>query len=268
MPGYPNKRHINILRFLSQRSWPGIIDITLLFIPNLKYARRVMSSFCKKQWAIQLQCPLFNQKGPGLKFYALTKKGGSRIGLILRDPRPPTGINLLHHTIANSILTGFEILSGHYPGFVVQILTDRQLRQDSGFAANFIPDFALCLGDGKTKRLFLGEVDVCTETLSERNSSAKTIEQKFMRLSDDFLGYFSASFSYQFEDFTYLHITSGGPERIKHLEALCRNIEAKILLTTAKNILPVKQEKGYCYDSLLAQIWLKPGRETLCSILE
>lgn len=262
----PNKRCREILTFLAQRNWAGIADINTLFIPNLKYARRFMSGLCKKGWITQVQCPIMNIKGPGPKFYSLLNSGYRQLGFRGREPRPPTSINLLHHSAANAVLTGFSIIARQNPELQIQGLSEKQIRHLlSKSTALFIPDFALSIGDRKTKLLFLGEVDTGTETLESTRFHNKTIEAKFENMQSDSVTIISEALSHDSPDFTYLYITNSSRERLKKLLEICKC--NNVLFTTIDNIMPKLINGRYCYDGLISRIWINP-QEELCSILE
>lgn len=277
-----NERWRNILHLLYNRTWISIMDINALFISNIKYCRRVMNVFLKNHWVKQIRCPIFNQKGPGINFYALQKNGSKKIysNKRFKEPKTPTSVNLLHYYIINIFLTGFKVLSKQYPELKVESITEKQLKEHNDFFSYFydtsssmqfaIPDFVLTIGDGVNKLLFIGEVDACTETISNNFSRAKTIENKFKSISayreNKIYNFFNKCFNYEFPDFTYLHITTGNAQRLEHLVSVCKcigNLD-DVLITTAEQIYPEKiiNNKGnvsFSYNKLVSPVWIRVG---------
>jgi hypothetical protein len=284
--GITNKRQRDILGFLNERTWVSTLDIVSLFIPNLKYCRRVMAELCIRNLVKQVQCPVDSLKGPGLCFYALLPDGAKLINfphIQHREPRPPTSLNLLHYYIINAFLTGIHVLAKQHAGLVINTMSEKQIRSHNGFQTEFhhrssgaanaffaIPDFVFAIGDGVGKSLFFGEADTCSENLSFSAATSKTIANKFKTFSAykelEMHEFFAGSFEYEFSGFTYLHITTGDENRLKHLVQLCRQIGGleDVLLTSADRILPERSWNGkgeltLSYDRLIAPVWIRVG---------
>ena len=281
-----NSRWKGILQLLCDRTWVSTLDVMSLFIPNLKYCRRVMAELCRRNFVKQVLCPLDSLKGPGLGFYGLLLEGERLINpnrFQHREPRPPTSTNLHHYSIINAFLTGFQVLAKQNAGLVVNTMSEKQVRSHNGFQSEFhrrssgatnayfaIPDFVFAIGDGVGKSLFFGEADTCSENLSFSAATSKTIANKFKTFSAykelEMHEFFAGFFEYEFSGFTYLHVTTGDENRLKHLVQLCRQIGGleDVLLTTADRILPERSwnEKGeltLSYDRLIAPVWIRVG---------
>jgi len=222
---YNKKLYHDILKLCHERNWISIYDIVSLFIPNIKYARRTMSKLTKLGWIQTIRCPIRPQKGQGLNFYSLTREGIKRIDCYCKKYKPPkipTGTNLLHYFIINTFLTGFKVIQQKFPGFKVQSLSDKQLQIKNRFynyakyhndeTQIVMPDFALSLGDRNRQILFIGEADTCTETICSPVKRVRTIENKFKSvreyLDNNIYGFFNEFFDYEFQTFSYLHITT------------------------------------------------------------
>lgn len=286
---YLNNRRKEVLHLCHERTWVSIYDIVALLISNIKYARNTML-FLKRQGLVKLvRCPIFEKTGPGLNYYALTRKG---IGVIAPnrgkqyEAKMPTSVHLEHHHIINIMLTGFQVLSQLHTSLKVETLSEKSLQRDNEFyeyalkycsSQIIIPDFVLCIGDDDEKMLFLGEVDTCTETLHSKKENARTIENKFKSVreykNENIQNFFNKIFNYNFSHFSYLHITTGDENRIKKILKMCNDIE-DVYICQDKQILPqiVKDKKGQVklsYKNLISPVWYKSGTDnnSLHSIL-
>lgn len=272
------KRYKEILKLIHDRVWLSIEDI-LPIIPNIKYARRVMGKLTNEKFIKCVRFPIFNKTGPGSNFYSLLKKGYQELFSTtygFKEHKFVSGTNLLHYYIINSVLTGFLVISHQFADLKSSFLTEKQIRSENNFFRYFFhiekkyqvnlayPDFILCLSDGIDKSLFFGEVDTGTEVISSDKRQAKTIQNKFKTFAffkeHNIFKFFNTHFDYDFEDFTYLHITTGNETRIANLAISCDL--SNVLITSAENIYPKNN-----YENFFKPIWRNVQTNKLQNII-
>ena len=272
-----NHRWKTILALISERSWASIGDI-LPIIPNLKYARRVMRDLSRLGLVKHTQCSLpFQSRGPGMNFYALKNSASRFFDSPIKEPKIPTSTHLFHFFITNTFLTGFQVLSQINDGFVAYGIAEKELRSmcqefhktEFSLQRTGIPDFALCIGARNTMRLFLGEVDVETETISNECVDSNTIANKFDSIKRTcklgLLEKLSARFSFTFNNFSYLHVTSGDESRVKKVIQAVKNSNPSFpVYVSCFNSFCSPAES---YEKLIERVWYSPDDKTV-SILE
>jgi hypothetical protein len=272
-----NQRWKNILALLSERTWVSIEDI-LIIIPNLKYARRVMRELMNLGLVKHTQCSLpFQSRGPGMNFYALKKASERFFDSQIKEPKLPTSTHLYHFYITNFFLTGFNALSKSHNGFLSDKIAEKELRSMchefsySEFSSQriAIPDFALSIGSREYRRLFLGEVDTKTETISNDSADSLTIANKFDSITRSakkgLLEKLSATFSFKFSEFSYLLITSGNNARINNIVDEINKVSPSfpVYVSCFTDFL----SKDISYEKLIERTWHSKNNDFV-SILE
>jgi hypothetical protein len=275
-----NKTWRDILSFLHDRSWVSIEDIQALFYLNLKYARRVMNEIVKLEYVKFVQCNLEeNKKGPGRKFYALTKKGFRQYFSstdMFSEAKILTGTGYYHAHIVNTILTGLLVLSRKYPGLNIESVGEKEMRRICSKLQNknlvglsiCVPDFIFRITDGNNSRLYLAEVDANTETISNDNKYSISIKNKFDGIKNTvslgLIETLSEKFSAKLEGFIYLHIAASGLNRISNIAECVRKLDVPypVLLVPFSSIESP--------ESILRPVWIHANspNDTKISILE
>lgn len=266
-----NHRWKNILALMSELTWVSIEDI-LPIIPNKKYARRVMRELISKGLMKHTQCSLpFQSRGPGMNFYALKKTAERFFDTPIKEPKIPTSTHLFHFYITNTFITGFKVLSNIHNGFTVNCAAEKELRSicqefnrtDFSSDKTAIPDFAICISVGTNHRLFLGEVDAETETIS--STIANKIDSIKRTCYRGLLDKLSDKFSFPIKSFAYLHITSGDESRARKVIIEAKNSSPKfpVYVSCFDSFYPYYNS----YEKLIERVWYSLDDRTV-SILE
>lgn len=285
-------RKQGILHLCYYRTWISVLDVVSLFIPNIKYACRYMNKL-KNDGLIQIvRVPMFDKKGKGHNFYSLTRNGFKEISGTAKGyktPVIPTSTHLLHHFIINTFLTGVKSLEKQFPELITSSMSEKELKLNNEFYSfiyenvddpdkfiKIIPDFVISIGNKNNRKLFLGEVDTCTETVKSASFSSKSIENKFKILKQymeyKIIKFFSSLYNYNYVNFSYLHITTGNLSRIKYINNVAKKIlsdEIDLYIGNSDDLIP-NLEDEVSYSSLISPIWYKvdiPFSEQKVSIL-
>lgn len=274
---------VDILFLISRRTWVSIEDICSLCVPNIKYARRVMRRLIENRLVNHVRCQLFiDRKGPGLNFYSLSKLGAKTIGIErYNEPQTPTSTSLLHYYGISTLISAFQYFSNCSTDCKTKYLTAKELQIENAFQTYFyecrdsettenfiIPDFVIGFSSGCFSKLILGEVDTGTESIYSKTDNARSIENKFRSVAAyqrlQIHNFFCEILESDFDTFTYLHITNGGPERISKLVNACKSVTGidNIRIAPVNSILPTRAvEKGklkISYEEIFKPVWIDP----------
>lgn len=228
-----------------------------------------------------VRCQLFiDRKGPGLNFYSLTHHGAKYLDLEqFIEPVNPTSTNLLHYYGINTAISAFDHFSNKASDFHTDYLTAKEIQIDNAFFTFFneirgknndfqfiIPDFIISFGTYTKNKLIFGELDTGTEPIHLKKNASKSIENKFKSIAGyqslNIQNFFQPLFKFNYDSFTYLHITNGSSKRIHHIIKICQSLAnlKNVYVTDINSILPIRSiKKGklfLSYDQLFAPVWI------------